>query len=101
MGIEPVKMIKLICEGSNNYDILTRMPEKEIVAELEYIPEFVTTSKGPERDGTWIRLEGLTPLDERVPVVILRKDLRGYLILPHHPADNVQPAQRMPPRILQ
>lgn len=101
MGIEPKKIVKLICTNQNQYDILTEMPHKEIIAEVEYNPKFA----GPERDPKWCRLEGLTPSDEKVPAAVIREDIRGYLIIPFHPSQNmapqVQPAERAGPRILQ
>lgn len=103
MGIEPLKVLKLICTDNNQYDILTRMPEKEIVEEVEYVYDSVEEGPNAKRDWKWLRLEATNPLDEHITVAIIRKSVKGYLIMPFHQAQaqSVSPAERVMPRILQ
>ena len=74
MGTEGLKVVKIFCTDQLSFDIVTRMPEKEIIAELE----------ATDRDTTWIRLEGCTmDTDDRTPFAMHRNILRSYIIVPH------------------
>jgi len=93
---EDKKICKIVRPRGDTLDVLTRMPEKELVAELEY--EF----KGEEgsRDPIWARFEGINSHDERVPVAMLREDIRAYLIIPFHPSEMAAQRQAAP-RLIQ
>ncbi len=93
MGIEPKKICRIIRPRGDNIDILTTVPEKELIAELEFRGET------DDRNRTWARFEGINSIDERVPVAVIRDDIRGYLILPFHPSQAGPQPQA--PRLIQ
>lgn len=93
MSQEQKKVIKLFCTNAS-LDILTKMPEKEIIEEIECINESV-------RDLKWIKLEGCNTDDERTPLQYLREDVRGFIIVPFHPAQAQRPTGIVTPRIVQ
>lgn len=86
------KILRLMCAG-NTFDTMTLMPDKEIREEIEYDhwvyqPSNMETVERTEgkRDQRWCRLECVNLQDERTPVAYLREDIRGYVIMPWHPA---------------
>lgn len=86
------KILRLMCAG-NTFDTMTLMPDKEIREEVEYDEGRIPSVVDRVRDQRWCRLECINLQDERTPVAYLREDIRGYVIMPWHPAvpDQVSP----------
>lgn len=88
MGQEDKKVIELFTLHGLQMNILTRMPVKEIHAEI---------LGGDERDSLFIVLEGINDIDDHIEVRICRDHLSAYVI---KPATKSQIA-RVAPQIVQ
>lgn len=84
---EAKKIVRVMCDHGNAYEVVTVMTADQLVDELEH------------NSSEWVHLAGLNEFDEPTPATILRADIRGWLVIPWHA--QRPPQQVGPPRIVQ
>lgn len=71
---EDIKLLKIVTVHGGDFGIKTRMPVKEIRAEI---------MGGDDRDPIFMQFIGLNDAEQHVDVAVCRDHLSAYLILPY------------------